>query len=172
MTLHGLATRAFSVVVVLTILAVAAPARAAAQGIGIEVGQPAPSALVETLDGRPVDLATVTAQGPTLIEFWAVWCPVCRALEPRVRAAQAKYGKQMRFVSVAVSVNESRERVKRHVAAHNTPGEHYFDRSGKAADAYDVPATSYVVVVDRKGKVVYTGLGEGQDLEAAVRKGL
>jgi len=35
-----------------------------------------------------------------------------------------------------------------------------------------VPATSYIVVVDRGGTIVYTGLGGEQDLEAAVRKGL
>jgi ribosomal protein S5 len=35
-----------------------------------------------------------------------------------------------------------------------------------------VPATSYVVVLDRKGKVVYTGVGGDQDLEAAIRKAL
>jgi len=33
-----------------------------------------------------------------------------------------------------------------------------------------VPATSYVVLVDRSGKVVYTGLGGDQDLAAALKK--
>jgi ribosomal protein S5 len=33
-----------------------------------------------------------------------------------------------------------------------------------------VPATSYVIVLDRNGKVVYTGVGGDQDLVAAVRK--
>jgi len=37
---------------------------------------------------------------------------------------------------------------------------------------YDVPATSYVVVVNKAGKVVYTGLGGKQDLEAAIKKAL
>ena len=36
--------------------------------------------------------------------------------------------------------------------------------------AYDVPATSYVVVINKAGKVVYTGLGGDQDLEAAIKK--
>jgi ribosomal protein S5 len=35
-----------------------------------------------------------------------------------------------------------------------------------------VPATSYVVVTDRTGKVVYTGLGGEQDIEAAIQKAL
>ena len=47
-----------------------------------------------------------------------------------------------------------------------------YDRKGDASEAYDAPATSYVVVLDRTGKVVYTGAGGDQDLEAAIRKAL
>jgi TATA-box binding protein (TBP) (component of TFIID and TFIIIB) len=36
--------------------------------------------------------------------------------------------------------------------------------------AYDVPATSYVVVVDKTGKIVYTGVGGTQNLEAAIKR--
>jgi hypothetical protein len=36
--------------------------------------------------------------------------------------------------------------------------------------AYDVPATSYVVVVDKTGKIVYTGVGGTQNLDAAIKK--
>jgi hypothetical protein len=36
--------------------------------------------------------------------------------------------------------------------------------------AYEVPATSYVVVIGKNGNVVYTGLGGKQDLAAAIRK--
>jgi hypothetical protein len=38
--------------------------------------------------------------------------------------------------------------------------------------AYDVPATSYVVVLDKAGKVVYTGLGGKQAIDAALAKAL
>ena len=41
-----------------------------------------------------------------------------------------------------------------------------------ATEAYDVPATSYVVVVNRKGEVIYTGLGGKQALEPAILKAL
>ena len=47
-----------------------------------------------------------------------------------------------------------------------------FDRKGNASGAYDAPATSYVVVLDKSGRVVYTGLGGQQDLEPAIRKAL
>jgi len=35
-----------------------------------------------------------------------------------------------------------------------------------------VPATSYVVVINKAGKVVYTGLGGKQNLHAAIKKAL
>ena len=52
----------------------------------------------------------------------------------------------MKFVGVAVSVNETPARVKAFVAKHGLPGDQYFDTKGNATGAYDVPATSYVVV--------------------------
>ena len=106
------------------------------------------------------------------MEFWATWCPNCKELEPTLVAAIKKYGTQVKFVGVAVSVNESPERVKAYVAKHAMPGDHYFDTKGNATGAYDVPATSYVVVINKAGKVVYTGLGGKQDLEAAIKKAL
>lgn len=146
--------------------------RARAQVVGIDVGSPAPGAKVETLDGKTVDLAQYIGKEPVLMEFWATWCPNCRELEPSLKAEQKKYAGKVRFVGVAVSVNESPELVKRYVAKHGIVHDIVYDRHGDAVGAYDVPATSYVVVIDRTGKVVYTGLGGDQDLEAAIRKAL
>ena len=50
------------------------------------------------------------------------------------------------------------------------PHDTFYDTDGKAAGAFDAPATSYVVVLDKTGRVVYTGLGGKQDLEAALKK--
>jgi hypothetical protein len=47
-----------------------------------------------------------------------------------------------------------------------------FDANGTAASAYDAPATSYVVIIDRTGRVVYTGVGGTQDIDAAIHKAI
>lgn len=146
------------------------PVGASAQESGIALGTRAPGAKVQTLDGRPTDIGAYVGKTPMLIEFWAFWCPNCKQLEPSLVALQKKYGKRMKFLGVAVSVNETRDRVKAYVTRHKYPYETVYDGEGKATEAYDVPATSYVVVLDAKGIVVYTGLGGKQDLEAAVRK--
>jgi thiol-disulfide isomerase/thioredoxin len=147
------------------------PRAAWAQDSGLPLGSAAPSAMLETLDGKPVDLAQV-AKGPAVIEFWATWCENCEHLLPAMQRAAAKYGSRVKFVAVAVSVNESPRRVQLHVAKHNVPGLQLFDRKGDATGKWDVPATSHVVVLDRRGKVVYTGVGGDQDIEAAIRKAL
>lgn len=144
--------------------------RVAAQDIGLEIGtKPAP-AKVETLDGAPVDLAEYVGKKPVLLEFWATWCGNCAKLEPHMLAMHRKYGDAVEFLGIAVSVNQSVPRVKAYVAKHQLPWVQLFDRKGEAGGAYDAPATSYVVVLDRSGKVVYTGLGGDQELEPALKK--
>ena len=141
-----------------------------AQESGIPVGSKAPVVTIQTLDGNPAPFAQFIGKGPVLIEFWATWCSNCKELEPALLAAQKRYASTVQFVSVAVSVNESPELVRRYVERHGLAGAQLYDRKGDAVDAYDVPATSFVVVIDRLGKVVYTGLGGQQDLNAAIKK--
>ena len=151
-------------------LLVVAPLQA--QEIGIAVGAVAPAAKLETLDGKPADLSQFIGKGPVVIEFWATWCPSCKELEPAMLAAQKKYAGKVQFVGVAVSVNESPELVRRYTQKHGLAGAQFYDRKGIAIDAYDVPATSFVVVVGKNGRVVYSGLGGTQNLDAAIRKAL
>ena len=156
--------------VAVLVLAVAAAPRAQAQDSGIPVGAKAPNATAETLDGTPADLSAWLGKEPVFIEFWATWCPNCRQLEPQVLALQRQYAGKVRFVGVAVSVNQSPALVKRYVEQHGLQGEQLYDRKGNLTDAYEVPATSYVVVVDARGHVVYTGLGAKQDLAGAIAR--
>jgi thiol-disulfide isomerase/thioredoxin len=143
-----------------------------AQDLGIEVGAQAPAVMVQSLDGKQVDLASYIGKTPMLIEFWATWCPNCKELMPTLLAAEKKFGKQVKFVALAVAINQSPERVRRWLVANPMPHETFYDLDGKAAGAFDAPATSYVVVLDKSGRVVYTGLGGKQNLEAALKKAL
>jgi thiol-disulfide isomerase/thioredoxin len=157
--------------VVASVAILASPRVALAQ-LGIDVGAKAPDVTVETLDGRPAQLASAFAGKPAVIEFWATWCANCKELEPRVTALQQKYAGKVAFVGVAVSVNQSPERVRRYTAEHLRGFTHFYDRKGDAVGDFDVPATSYVVVLDKNGTVVYTGVGGDQQLEPAILKAL
>lgn len=143
-----------------------------AQSVGLPIGTVAPAALVQTLDGKSIDLKQYIGTTPVVFEFWATWCPNCEELEPTMLALKQKYGDRVKLVGVAVSVNQSPARVKAYAEKHKLPLDVVWDHDGNATDAYSAPATSYVVIVDKAGKVVYTGLGGKQNLDAAVAKAL
>jgi thiol-disulfide isomerase/thioredoxin len=154
-------------------LSIGAATRAVAQDegdLGIVLGAKPPAVTIEDLDGRPVDLGQVMGKKPLLLEFWATWCPLCEALLPRLEAAHSRYGSQVDFVAIAVAVNQSQASVKRHLARHPIPFRFLWDRNGNAVRAFQAPSTSYIVVLDASGKVAYTGSGDGQDIDAAVRR--
>jgi len=139
-----------------------------AQDVGLAVGTRAPVVAVEDLDGKPVDLGQYIGRQPVVLEFWATWCPLCKALEPSLQAAHARYGRTVRFVAIGVGVNQSPASIKRHLAAHPLPFPVLFDAGGAAVRAYQVPTTSYIVVLDKAGKVTYTGAGAEQDVATAL----
>lgn len=159
--------RAPFVLVAALLLAGTAP-RAAAQDMGIKVGTLAPGAMVAAMDGTMMDLASLYGETPVVLEFWATWCPLCRQLEPAMQAAREKHGATVRFVSVGVSANQSAERQLAHATRQKMGGLLVFDRDDAAMKAFGVPHTSYVVVIDRHRRVVYTGVGAAQDIEAAL----
>ena len=77
-----------------------------AQDLGIEVGSTAPAVVVQSLDGKSVNLGQYIGKTPMLIEFWATWCPNCRELMPTLLEAQKKYGQKVKFVNLAVAINQ------------------------------------------------------------------
>ena len=142
------------------------------QDLGLPLGSKPRGTIVHTLDGKAVDLSKYIGKTPVLIEFWATWCGNCRELMPALTAAEKRFGRRVKFVVLAVAINQSPERVRKYMAAHPQKHETLYDTEGKAAAEFDAPATSYVVILDRSGRVVYTGLGGKQDLEKALAKAL
>lgn len=164
---------AWCVVFSLLVVGLGTPRHAHAQDegdMGIAVGATPPAVTIADLTGHAVDLGTVVGKKPVVFEFWATWCPLCAALLPKLEAAHARYGDRVDFVAIAVAVNQSPSSVQRHLSRHPIPFRFLWDTNGNAVRAFQAPSTSYVVVLDAAGKVAYTGIGEDQDIDAAVQK--
>lgn len=150
----------------------AAFSSASAQDGGLPVGTKAPAADVQMLDGKPANLSQFIGKTPVVMEFWATWCPLCKALEPQFKASQEKHGSSVTFVAVGVPTNQTRERQQAYVTERKLGGTFVFDSASNAMKAYKVPHTSHVLVLDKQGTIVYNGTGNSQDLEAAISKAL
>ena len=155
-----------------TLLLLAPAALRAQDIIGIPVGEKPPAVTLENLQGDSVALAQWIGKKPVIVEFWATWCPICEELLPRLEAAQKKYGDRVEFLVVAVAVNQSKNSVRRHLDKHPMPFTFLWDGKGAAVRAFQAPSTSYIAVLDTTGKVVYTGVGEDQDIDAAISRAL
>ncbi len=138
--------------------------------IGIPVGEAPPAVTLENLNGDSVALSQWIGKKPVIVEFWATWCPICAELLPRMETAQRKYGDRVAFLVVAVAVNQSKNGVRRHLERDPMPFTFLWDGNGAAVRAFQAPSTSYIAVLDAKGRVVYTGVGADQDIEAAIEK--
>ena len=149
-------------------LSLGAVAPAAAQAP--VVGNVAPVVSVMDLDGKPVRIGLTAGKQAAVVEFWATWCEICRALMPNMRAAQKTYGDRVDFYGVNVTVNERKERVQQYVTQNHPPFTTLYDDRGVATRAFGALATSYVVIVDKNGKIAYTGDGSDQNISAQLAK--
>jgi thiol-disulfide isomerase/thioredoxin len=165
--------RAYSLAVLTLLMALPLGVSAQAGGEGsvsLALGTVGPGAAVEDLDGNAVDLADYIKGKPAVIEFWATWCELCEALQPQLDRIQADHGSQINVVAVAVGVAQTVRRVQRHLEDHDPGYPYLWDARGAAVRAYNATTTSIVVMLDKDGKVAYTGVGAQQNLTAAVQR--
>jgi len=78
-------------------LATALPRPAAA----LDVGQMAPPLAIDKwIQGRPIDLQKEKGSRIFMVEFWATWCPPCKASVPRLNTMQKQYEKDLTIIGV------------------------------------------------------------------------
>lgn len=152
-------------------LAVSVPQGAVAQlEGGPTVGTPAPKVRITDLDGHLVDLGTYIGKRPVLLEFWATWCESCKALQPTVDSVIARFGDRVDFIGIDVAFGETVPGVRAWLAEHRPGFQVLYDSAATAIRAYDIQATSSVIIIGADGKVAYTGVGGAQDLAGALTR--
>jgi thiol-disulfide isomerase/thioredoxin len=121
-----------------------------------EVGKLAPTFSLATPEGAPVSLASLRGQ-VVLVNFWATWCPPCRAEMPAIEAAYERYGGQG-FTVVAVTANEQPANVTDFFNSRGLSFPALLD-DGRVHAAYRASGLPSSFFIDRQGVVraVYRG---------------
>src|SRR5690625_3691238 len=74
--------------------------------VGIEVGDTAPNFTLETLEGEEVKLSDYRGQ-KVLLNFWATWCPPCRAEMPDMQKYHEEDAEDSDTVILAVNLTDT-----------------------------------------------------------------
>ena len=139
---------------------------------GLEIGQRFPAFVERDLAGNPLALAAYRGR-VTMIDFWATWCPPCRAEMPNVIATYQKYHAQG-FEIIGVSLDQKRENVLAFAQAGGMAWAQYFDGLGwknKLAVKYGVASIPATYLLDKRGVIIGKEL-RGQELGEAVASAL
>ncbi len=131
-------------------------------------GNKAPDFTAKDLSGREVSLSALKGR-VVVLEFWATWCPPCRATIPDLNALQEKY--RDRSVTVlAVSVDEGQDLTTSLAAFSKENKMNYTVLIGNDAltRAYKVRNIPVVFLIDRNGVIVGHHVGAVGDFAATV----
>ncbi|MCG3210822.1 MAG: Thiol-disulfide oxidoreductase ResA [Anaerolineae bacterium] len=120
------------------------------------VGSAAPDFVLDSLAGEPASLAQFKGK-PTIINFWATWCPPCKEELPALERAYRQNQAQVNFV--AISVKEETDIVRGYVQAESLGLPVALDTSGAVADRFQVRGLPTTVFLDADGVIVGRHLG-------------
>lgn len=124
----------------------------------LEAGQDAPRFVTSTLDGQKFTNASLDGS-VTLLQFWATWCPHCRADQPAVDEVDRKFAGQG-LVVLAIDVGESPATVAKYLRENPRTVRIALDQHKQLPRRFGMKGYPYYVLIDRQGRVAGTAEGE------------
>lgn len=117
-------------------------------------GYQAPDFTLTDMDGKTVKLSDFRGK-PVLINFWASWCPPCRAEMPDLVKKSEQYKDQVVFLGVNLTTTEQDpDGPKKFLKEFNVKYQNVLDKDGKVGSEYQALGIPTTVTVDKNGLVV------------------
>ncbi len=106
---------------------------------------------------------------PIVLNFWASWCPPCKAEMPDFEEAYKQYGDDVVFIMLNLTdgYSETVATANAHIAANGYTFPVYYDTAYEGAYAYEVSAIPQTCFINARGQLVSISVGmiDGATLE-------
>lgn len=117
-----------------------------------------------TIEGERFEGSSL-AGAPTVLWFWAPWCPTCRAQIPTVTGIGEEYAGRVNVIGVGGL--DTRDEIES-LADRIDHVTHLIDDEGTVWQHFGVTAQSTYTVIDSDGKIVHEGYLDNGALEDLV----
>lgn len=129
-----------------------------------------PSVQVKTLNGKTVNVSKLSNNGkPFVISFFATWCKPCMRELKAIAEVYPDWQDETGMKLYAVSIDEAQNagKVKPLVDAEGWDYEVLLDSNSDFSRAMGIQTIPHVLIVDGKGKIVYShsGYTDGSEQE-------
>ena len=154
------------ILLTLTCLLFTLPAFAQHPGKGLTpvAGQPsAPDFTLTDIDGKSHRLSNYRGK-VVIVNFWATWCPPCRAEMPSMQRAWQKLKKQ-NVVMLGVDVGEDEDTIFKFTADYPVEFPLLMDHDSSVISRWPVRGLPTTFIIDPKGHIAYRAIG-GRDWDS------
>ena len=134
--------------------------------------EPLPLFSVRTLDGKEAGVADLAGK-VVLLNFWATWCPPCRAEMPSIEALW-KATRDEAFTVMAISVNEPKATVTGFLKDNPYGYPMYLDETGEASAPFASRGIPTTFILDKQGRAIAGLVGsrsyDGPEVTGLIRE--
>ncbi|QAV26582.1 membrane-associated thiol-disulfide oxidoreductase [Neobacillus thermocopriae] len=130
-----------------------ATSQQAISNIGIDVGEIAPDFELMTLKGKKMKLSQLRGK-KVILNFWASWCPPCRAEMPEMQRFYEQYGQHVAIVAVNLTNKEkNHQAVETFINEKGVLFDIMLDEQGTVSKTYEVITIPTSYIIDEQGVI-------------------
>jgi len=118
---------------------------------------PAPDFVLADMDGNQHQLSSYLGR-VVIVNFWATWCPPCRAEMPSMQRAWEQLEKEG-ILMLGIDVGEDEDTIFQFTANYPVEFPLLMDLDSSVIDQWPVRGVPTTFVVDPKGRIIYRAIG-------------
>ncbi len=128
----------------------------------------APDFVLKDIEGKDIQLSRYKGK-IVVLEFWATWCPPCKATIPELIALQKKYAEKG-LVVLGISIDEG-DNLPSKLSAFSKENKINYPiliGSEEVSRSYEVMSIPVTVLIGRDGRIIASYKGYVDNLEALI----
>jgi len=124
-----------------------------------QVGFSAPTFSLTSLDDQVIDLVNFKGK-PMILNFWASWCPPCKAEMPSFQEASLEFSdSDLQIIAINATNQDSLTEVKQFIEMNKISFPIPLDLSGSVSSDYLIHSLPTTYFIDRNGVIIDVIIG-------------